>query len=132
MPARGTVTLFHVRGIRIAAAGSHDFWQAMRLSQDANASGTVAVIAWVAFINALVLVFNLIPAFPLDGGRIARALAWRVTGDRNRATRGAARLGQAFSYPFIGIGLLLLVQGDLIGGLWLGGDGFILGQAGRR
>lgn len=118
-------------GVGIAAAGSHDFWQAMRLSQDANASGTVAVIAWVAFINALVLVFNLIPAFPLDGGRIARALAWRVTGDRNRATRGAARLGQAFSYLFIGIGLLLLVQGDLIGGLWLGVIGFILGQSAR-
>src|SRR2546423_2348542 len=118
-------------GVGIAAAGSHDFWKAMRLSQDANASGTVAVIAWVAFINALVLVFNLIPAFPPDGGRIARALAWRVTGDRNRATRGAARLGQAFSYLFIGIGLLLLVQGDLIGGLWLGVIGFILGQSAR-
>jgi Zn-dependent protease len=118
-------------GVGIAAAGSHEFWQAMRLEPDTNASGIVAVIAWVASINALVLVFNLIPAFPLDGGRIARAIAWRVTGDRTRATRGAARLGQAFSYLFIGVGLFLLVQGDVISGIWLGLIGFILGQSAR-
>ena len=58
----------------------------------------------------LVLVFNLIPAFPLDGGRIARAIAWRVTGDRNKATRFAATLGQGFSYLFIGSGMLLAVR----------------------
>ena len=56
----------------------------------------------------LVLVFNLIPAFPLDGGRIARAIAWRLTGDRNRATRFAADLGRGFSYLLIGFGLLLM------------------------
>ena len=80
----------------------------------------------------LVLVFNLIPAFPLDGGRIARAIAWKVTGDRNRATRGAARLGQGFSYLFIGVGILLLVdRGLVISGIWLGLIGFILGQSAR-
>src|SRR6478672_109507 len=113
-------------GVGIAAAGSHEFWQAMRLEPDANTSGIVAVIAWVASINALVLVFNLIPAFPLDGGRIARAIAWRVTGYRTRATRGAARLGQAFSYLFIGVGLFLLVEGQVVSGIWLGLIGFIL------
>ena len=118
-------------GVGIAAAGSHEFWQAMRLEPDTNASGIVAVIAWVASINALVLAFNLIPAFPLDGGRIARAIAWRVTGDRTRATRGAARLGQAFSYLFIGVGLFLLVEGDVVSGIWLGLIGFILGQSAR-
>ena len=60
------------------------------------------MVAWLASINLLVLFFNLIPAFPLDGGRIARAIAWRLTGDRNRATRFAANLGQGFSYLFIG------------------------------
>ena len=120
-------------GVGIAAAGSHEFWQAMRCSSPTSttSSGIVAVIAWVASINALVLVFNLIPAFPLDGGRIARAIAWRVTGDRTRATRGAARLGQAFSYLFIGVGLLLLVEGLVISGIWLGLIGFILGQSAR-
>src|SRR4051795_11481512 len=118
-------------GVGIAAAGSHEFWQAMRLEPDTNTSGIVAVIAWVASINALVLAFNLIPPFPLDGGRIARAIAWRVTGDRTRAPPGAARLGQAFSYLFIGVGLFLLVEGDVISGIWLGLIGFILGQSAR-
>ena len=118
-------------GIGIAAAGSDEFWKAMRVEEGAETSGILALIAWLASINLLVLVFNLIPAFPLDGGRIARAIAWQVTGDRNRATRAAARLGQGFSYVFIGVGILLVIEGDLIGGIWLGLIGFILGQSAR-
>jgi Zn-dependent protease len=118
-------------GIGIAAAGSDEFWKAMRVEEGAETSGILALIAWLASINLLVLVFNLIPAFPLDGGRIARAIAWQVTGDRNRATRAAARLGQGFSYVFIGVGILLVIEGDLIGGIWLGFVGFILGQSAR-
>jgi CBS domain-containing protein len=117
--------------VGIAAAGSNEFWKAMRVEGGADTSGILAVVAWLASINALVLAFNLIPAFPLDGGRIARAIAWRVTGDRNRATRGAARLGQAFSYLFIGVGILMFIQGDVIGGIWLALIGFILGQSAR-
>ena len=89
------------------------------------------MVAWLASINVLVLVFNLIPAFPLDGGRIARAIAWRLTGDRNRATRFAATLGQGFAYLFIAIGILLLVQGAVLTGIWLALIGFILGSAAR-
>jgi Zn-dependent protease len=118
-------------GIGIAAAGSDEFWRAMRFDQGADTSGILAVVAWLASINLLVLIFNLIPAFPLDGGRIARAIAWRVSGDRNRATRAAGRLGQGFSYLFIGIGILLFIQGDVVGGIWLGLIGFILGQSAR-
>jgi CBS domain-containing protein len=117
--------------IGIAAAGSEEFWEAMRVDEAADTSGLMALIAWLASINVLVLVFNLIPAFPLDGGRIARAIAWRVSGDRNRATRAAARLGEAFSYVFIGVGILLAVQGDLLSGVWLGLIGFILRQSAR-
>ncbi len=118
-------------GIGIAAAGSDEFWKAMRVEEGANTSGILALVAWLASINLLVLVFNLIPAFPLDGGRIARAIAWRVSGDRNRATRAAGRLGQAFSYLFIGVGILLFIEGDVIGGIWLGLVGIILGQSAR-
>ena len=117
--------------VGIAAAGSDEFWKAMRVEEGADTSGILALIAWLASINLLVLIFNLIPAFPLDGGRIARAIAWRVSGDRNRATRAAARLGQAFSYLFIGVGILLFIEGDVIGGIWLGLIGFILGQSAR-
>ncbi len=55
--------------------------------------------------------FNLIPAFPLDGGRIARAIVWKLTGDRNRATRFAARLGRFGGYAMVGLGLYLFAQG---------------------
>ena len=117
--------------VGIVAAGSEEFWKAMRVEDQADTSGVLALIAWLGSINLLVLVFNLIPAFPLDGGRVARAIAWAITGDRNRATRTAARLGQGFSYLFIGFGILLFVQGDAIGGLWLALIGFILGQSAR-
>ena len=90
------------------------------------------MLAWVAAINVLILAFNLIPAFPLDGGRIARAAAWRVTGDRARATRFAAMLGQGFSYLFIGLGVYLVIGQDLlITGVWLALVGFILGSSAR-
>jgi Zn-dependent protease len=118
-------------GIGVAATGSHEFGQAMRVERQANTSGLLAVVAWLASINLLVLGFNLIPAFPLDGGRVARSIAWKVTGDRNRATRAAARLGQAFSYVFIAAGIAMFLTGDLVGGIWLALIGFILGQSAR-
>ena len=117
--------------VGIAAAGAGAFWEAVRLDSDADISGLLAMVAWLAEINVLVLVFNLIPAFPLDGGRIARAIAWRVTGDRNRATRFAANLGRGFSYLLIGFGLVLAVQGYVISGIWMALIGFILGQSAR-
>ena len=117
--------------VGVAAAGSHDFEQAMRLRSQADTSGLLSVVAWLGSVNLIILAFNLIPAFPLDGGRVARAIAWKVTGDRNRATRAAARLGQGFSYVFIAVGIAIFLTGDPIGGIWLALIGFILGQAAR-
>ena len=65
----------------------------------------MALVAWLVTINILVLVFNLLPAYPMDGGRVARAIAWWRTGDRNSATRFAANLGRVFGYLFIGGGI---------------------------
>ena len=113
------------------ALGGDGFWDAMLLSDTADTSGALALLGWLATINVFVLGFNLIPAFPLDGGRVARAIAWRITGDRTRATRFAATLGQGFSYVFVALGVLLVFSGDVIGGIWLGLVGFILGSVAR-
>ena len=118
-------------GIGIAAAGSDEFWRGDAVDEGPTLPGSWPWSPGWPASTLLVLVFNLIPAFPLDGGRIARAIAWRVTGDRNRATRAAGRLGQGFSYLFIGVGILLFFQGDVIGGIWLALIGFILGQSAR-
>ena len=100
---------------------------------DENVTGaTTAVLGYLTSINILLLVFNLIPAFPLDGGRIARAIAWKLTGDRNRATRFAARLGRLGGYLMIAAGVALYAgTGDYIGGIWLAFIGWFLAGAAR-
>ena len=117
--------------IGVLVAGSGDFADAMLVEDGAQVSGGLAVIAWLTTINLLVLVFNLIPAYPLDGGRIARSIAWRITGNRGSATRFAAGLGQIFAWILIAFGLFLLIDGDPLGGIWLGILGFILYQSAR-
>ena len=89
------------------------------------------MIAWLATINLLVLVFNLLPAFPMDGGRVVRAIAWWRTGDRASATRFAAGLGRVFAYLFIAAGLLLMFAGDVFGGLWLAVIGMVINGSAR-
>lgn len=108
-----------------------EFFKAALTDSEANTSAVAAVLAWLGWINLLLLVFNLLPAFPLDGGRIARAVAWKLTGDRTKATRFAAALGQGFAYLMIGLGAFLFIQGDPIGGLWLAVIGFILNSSAR-
>ena len=82
--------------------------------------------------NVLLLLFNLVPAFPLDGGRIARAAAWKVTGDRGKATRLAAYLGQGFAALMIACGVYILVAlSDSVGGLWAIVLGYLLGSSAR-
>jgi Zn-dependent protease len=94
-------------------------------------SAGAALVSWLAAINLFVLLFNLVPAYPLDGGRIARAIAWRITGSRGRATRIAATLGRGFAYLLIGGGGVLLLLGDPLNGIWLIIIGFILNGAAR-
>jgi Zn-dependent protease len=91
----------------------------------------VAVLGYLASVNVLVLVFNLIPGFPLDGGRIARAVAWKLTGDRNRATRFAAVLGRGVGWAMVALGGLILISGAAFTGIWLAIIGFFLAQAAR-
>ena len=114
--------------VGIVLSGPSDFREAALTNGDTQTSGVLAMIGWLAGINVLVLAFNLIPAFPLDGGRIARAIAWWRTGNRRSATRFAASLGEGFGLLMIlvGLGYFLVYRGDLIGGIWLALIGFIL------
>lgn len=90
-----------------------------------------AVAGFLAGINVLLLVFNLIPAYPLDGGRIARAIAWRATGDRNRGTRISGRLGLGFAYLLMGAGAVAIGYGDTLNGIWFLVLGYFMSQSAK-
>jgi len=91
-----------------------------------------ALVDYQVLTNALILGFNLIPAFPLDGGRVMRALLWRRWGDMRRATQIASDVGRGFGYLLIGLGVLELLYGSAEG-LWLSLVGvFIVAAAGAQ
>ena len=96
-------------------------------------SAGAALLGWLTLINVVLLVFNLITAYPLDGGRIASAFVWWRTGERERATRFVARLGRGFGWFLIAFGVLTLVRpnADLVGAIWTIAIGFMLAQAAK-
>ncbi|KOV69448.1 membrane protein [Streptomyces sp. AS58] len=77
-----------------------------------------AVLLWLGWVNFVMAVFNLLPAAPLDGGRVVQALTWWRTGDQDRAERAAARAGQVLGVMLIGVGWIVVLRGAL-SGLWL-------------
>jgi Zn-dependent protease len=125
-----TLVIFLLCCAALLLANEEDILTAISLGEQ-QATPTVGLLSWLGGINLVVLVFNLVPAFPLDGGRIARALAWKVTGDPNRGTRFSARLGQAFAYVLMGAGAYLIITGDGFGGIWFILLGWFLAQAAR-
>ncbi len=78
----------------------------------------VGVLTWIGLINGILAVFNMIPGFPLDGGRVLRAALWHFKGNLQRATRTASSVGAGFGAVLIGLGILHLLLLDPIGGLW--------------
>jgi Zn-dependent protease/predicted transcriptional regulator len=98
-------------------------------SPQAAVSPSTAVLGWLGYINIALAVFNLIPGFPLDGGRILRAILWGRSGDADRATMAAARVGQAVAFGFIFLGVLRFFGGAGFGGLWIAFIGWFLLQA---
>lgn len=115
----------------IAMAGPDTFRDALEMRVTADTTGLVTMIAWLAAINILVLGFNLLPAFPMDGGRIVRAIAWKMTGKRSAATRFAAGLGRIFGLIFIGLGIVWAINGNVFSGVWLAMIGVLVSGAAR-
>ena len=132
--AAGPAVTFVIGAACLGAGAAIDgsaFWDGATFNDQASISSSVAVLAWIGNINAAILLFNLLPAFPLDGGRIARAIAWKITGNRDKATTFAARLGQGFALIFIAIGVVLMLSGWFVSGVWLAVIGWMLGTSAR-
>jgi Zn-dependent protease len=120
--------------IGIVTGGWTEFRNAAAFESRVGESAVPALFDWLASINLLLLVFNLIPAFPMDGGRVARAIAWRSTGDRNAATRFAADLGRILGYAIIAAGVYMAVTNSIFGsfgGIWLALVGVMIQGAAR-
>jgi Zn-dependent protease/predicted transcriptional regulator len=92
-------------------------------------SPVTAALLWLGYINIALAVFNMIPGFPMDGGRVLRALVWRGTGNLVRATRIVARIGQGIAVVFIVFGFMRFLSGAGLGGLWIAFIGWFLGEA---
>jgi Zn-dependent protease/predicted transcriptional regulator len=90
-----------------------------------------AAAFYLAMMNMALAVFNLLPGFPMDGGRVLRAIIWKVTGDLPRATKIASRVGQGFAFFFIFLGVLQIMQGQLQG-FWMIFIGWFLYTASAR
>lgn len=91
-----------------------------------------AMLMWLGYINIMLGVFNLIPGFPLDGGRVLRAIVWWITGDAKRATIIAARIGQFIAFSMIVLGIWRFFNGAGLGGLWIAFIGWFLLSASRE
>ncbi len=115
----------------LALVGPDRFIDAAVLATDTDVTPVLLTIGFLVTMNLIVLVFNLIPAYPLDGGRVVRGLVWKLTGDRNRGTRVAARLGQAFAIVLIGGGLWVTVGLASLLGIWFVLVGLMIGGSAR-
>ena len=91
----------------------------------------LALTKYLAYANGTLALFNLIPGFPLDGGRVVRAIVWAITGDLRRATLVAANLGRGVSFLFIVLGVWQMVVGNFATGLWIAFIGWFLETAAR-
>ncbi len=89
----------------------------------------LGLVKYLAYINLALVVFNLIPGFPLDGGRVFRAIVWALTKNMRRATLIAASVGRFFGFLFIFLGVLKVFAGNVGDGLWIAFIGFFLDNA---
>jgi CBS domain-containing protein len=117
--------------LNVPIVGIHRLWQAVTLSSDITITPVLLSLSWLLFMNVLLLAFNMIPAFPLDGGRVARSVVWRVTRDKRRGTQVAARMGQGFALILAAGGLWWTTSSASFGGIWLLALAYLLWQSAR-
>ena len=120
-------------GVAVLLSGAGDAFELALLEDGSAPSPVELLVAFVGSMNVILLVFNLVPAFPLDGGRIARALAWRITGDRAKGTVFSAVLGQGFGLLLIGWGVyeLLTDTNSTFGAIWWIVLGYLIAGSAR-
>jgi Zn-dependent protease len=117
--------------IDLAIVGPHRLIHAAQLDDTVRITPVLLSLSWLLFWNVLLLVFNLLPAFPLDGGRMTRAIVWRVTGEKQRGTVVAAKMGQGFALLLAGVGVWATLQYRSFSGVWLIAIAFLLYQSAR-
>ncbi len=117
--------------VDLAIVGPHRLVHAAELDNTVQITPVLLSLSWLLFWNILLLFFNLVPAFPLDGGRMTRAVIWRATGQKERGTRTAAKLGQGFSLVLAGIGVFVTLDYRNLSGLWLIGIAFLMYQSAK-
>jgi Zn-dependent protease len=118
-------------GVDLALVGPHRLVHAAKLDDTVRITPVLLSLSWLLFWNILLLVFNLVPAFPLDGGRMTRAIVWRVTGEKQRGTVVAAKLGQGFALLLAGVGVWATLEFRSFSGVWLIAIAFLLYQSAR-
>jgi Zn-dependent protease len=115
----------------LAIVGPHRLVHAATLDTSVRITPVLLALSWLLFWNVLLLVFNLVPAFPLDGGRIARSIVWRLTGSKRQGTMTAARLGQGFGLLLGGFGIWLLLAYRSFTAIWSIAIAYLLYQSAR-
>lgn len=117
--------------VDLVAVGPHRLWHAIQLDGTVQITPVLLALSWLLPMNVLIFLFNIVPAYPLDGGRIARAIVWKVTGDKLRGTRAAARLGEGFAVLLGAFGIYLVARGSSFSGIWLILLAFMVWQSAR-
>jgi Zn-dependent protease len=131
-PSAGREFAMAIAGPIVSGVLAVVFWLIAGAGEAAGwAAPVVLCLLYVAGINLTVLIFNLIPAFPLDGGRVLRAILWGATGNLRRSTHWASLAGQAFAWLLIFFGVVSFFRGNVVGGIWLGLIGLFLNNAAR-
>jgi Zn-dependent protease len=111
--------------VDLILVGPHRLLHAIELDGTVQITPTLLALSWLLPMNVLIFVFNIVPAYPLDGGRIARALIWRITGDKLRGTRSAARIGEGFATALGAFGLYIVLGKPEFVRSWFGDSSFV-------